>query len=92
MNAAFQRTEEAAGRGIVIRQSHGASGSQARAVIDGLEADVVSLALWSDTDQLRQAGLLAGAIAYLVVQYLKLYQHLVIDNDRHSQPGLRPCT
>ena len=59
VNAAFQRTEEAAGRGVVIRQSHGASGSQARAVIDGLEADVVSLALWSDTDQLRQAGLLA---------------------------------
>src|SRR5262249_6685820 len=35
-----------------------ASGSQARAVIDGLDADVVTLALWSDTDSLRKKGLL----------------------------------
>lgn len=58
VNSAFAKSEELAGRAVQIRQSHGASGSQARAVIDGLEADVVSLALWSDTDQLRQAGVL----------------------------------
>ena len=58
VNIAFAKSEELAGRAVQIRQSHGASGSQARAVIDGLEADVVSLALWSDTDQLRQAGVL----------------------------------
>ncbi len=57
LNGAFAKSEAAAGRQVQIRQSHGASGSQARAVIDGLEADVVSLALWLDTDQLRQAGL-----------------------------------
>lgn len=42
------------GQVVNIRQSHGGSGSQARAVIDGLQADVVSLALWFDVDALRQ--------------------------------------
>jgi sulfate transport system substrate-binding protein len=51
----YQRTQ---GQTVRIRQSHGASGSQARSVIDGLPADVVTLALWSDTDQLRKQGLL----------------------------------
>jgi sulfate/thiosulfate-binding protein len=41
---------------ISIRQSHGGSGSQARAVIDGLDADVVTLALWTDTDAIRKSG------------------------------------
>src|ERR1700733_13466879 len=43
---------------VVVRQSHGGSSSQARAVIDGLEADVVTLALWSDTDAIRKKGLI----------------------------------
>jgi sulfate transport system substrate-binding protein len=43
---------------LQVKQSHGGSGSQARAVIDGLEADVVTLALWSDTDAIRKAGLI----------------------------------
>ena len=47
------------GRTVGIRQSHGGSGSQARSVVDGLPADVVTLALWSDTDALRRKGLLA---------------------------------
>ena len=46
------------GRQLVIKQSHGGSGRQARAVIDGLEADVVTLALFSDVDSLRKQGLL----------------------------------
>jgi len=43
---------------VVINQSHGGSGSQARAVIDGLEADVVTLATWSDVDAIRKQGLI----------------------------------
>ena len=39
--------------------SHGGSGRQARAVIDGLEADVVTLALGHDIDVLAEAGLVA---------------------------------
>jgi sulfate/thiosulfate-binding protein len=59
LNAAFEAVAiKETGKSVSIRQSHGGSGTQARAVIDGLEADVVSLALWSDTDQLRRQGLI----------------------------------
>ena len=44
---------------LEIKQSHGGSSSQARKVIDGLEADVVTLALWSDTNAIAKAGLIA---------------------------------
>jgi len=46
------------GNDVSIKQSHGGSGTQARAVIDGLEADVVTLALWPDTDAVRKAKLI----------------------------------
>ena len=42
------------GQEVTVRQSHGGSGSQARSVIDGLDADVVTLALAYDVDALRQ--------------------------------------
>jgi sulfate/thiosulfate-binding protein len=44
------------GQGVTIRQSHGGSGKQARSVIDGLEADVVTLALAYDIDQIAEKG------------------------------------
>ena len=44
------------GREVVIQQSHGGSGSQARAVIDGLDADVVTLALAHDIEAIREHG------------------------------------
>lgn len=44
---------------IEIKQSHGGSGKQARAVIDGLPADVVTLALAYDVDAIAQRGLIA---------------------------------
>ena len=46
------------GQDLRFRQSHGGSGSQARAVIDGLEADVVTLALAYDIDAISNSGLL----------------------------------
>jgi sulfate transport system substrate-binding protein len=46
------------GTRVAIKQSHGGSGSQARAVIEGLEADVVSLAMWNDTNAIAKAGLI----------------------------------
>ena len=52
------RYELETGTPVVISQSHGGSGSQARAVIDGLDADVVTLALWTDTDAVRKARLI----------------------------------
>ncbi len=58
LNDKFTAQQQVAGKSVSIKQSHGGSGSQARAVIDGLEADVVTLAMWSDTDQLRKKGLI----------------------------------
>jgi sulfate/thiosulfate transport system substrate-binding protein len=46
------------GQSLSVRQSHGGSGSQARAVIDGLAADVVTLALAYDIDAIAKAGLI----------------------------------
>ncbi|NJD92374.1 MAG: sulfate ABC transporter substrate-binding protein, partial [Geobacter sp.] len=43
---------------VTIKQSHGGSGKQARAVIDGLEADVVTLALAYDIDAIAEKGLI----------------------------------
>src|SRR5688572_28507743 len=54
-NAAFIKHWKAqTGETVNIRQSHGGSGAQARAVIDGLDADVVTLALESDIDAIAQ--------------------------------------
>jgi len=44
------------GQDVTIRQSHGGSGKQARSVIDGLGADVVTLALAYDIDQIAEKG------------------------------------
>jgi sulfate transport system substrate-binding protein len=56
-NAAFAKHwKEKTGEDVTIKQSHGGSGKQARAVIDGLEADVVTLALAGDVDQLVKNG------------------------------------
>src|SRR4029450_3994217 len=44
---------------LTINQSHGGSSTQARAVIDGLEADVVTLASYLDTDAISQRNLIA---------------------------------
>ena len=62
VNAAFAKQWQAAhGTTLNIEQSHGGSGKQARAVIDGLEADVVTLALAGDIDEIvRQSHLLPG--------------------------------
>ncbi|WP_439541654.1 sulfate ABC transporter substrate-binding protein [Hyphomicrobium sp.] len=61
-NAAFIKHWKAeTGEDLTIKQSHGGSGKQARAVIDGLEADVVTLALAGDVDQLASKGQLISA-------------------------------
>jgi sulfate transport system substrate-binding protein len=56
-NAAFAKYWKAkAGQDVTVKQSHGGSGKQARSVIDGLEADVVTLALAYDVDALSKNG------------------------------------
>jgi sulfate transport system substrate-binding protein len=62
INAAFNKQWQAkTGKTVQIRQSHGGSGAQARAVSDGLEADVVTLALAYDIDAVQKAGLITDA-------------------------------
>ena len=61
-NAAFIKHWKAkGGKNVTIKQSHGGSGKQARTVIDGLPADVVTLALASDIDALVTQGKLLPA-------------------------------
>lgn len=56
-NAAFNKHWQAKGHeAVTVKQSHGGSGKQARAVIDGLKADVVTLALAGDIDELNKIG------------------------------------
>jgi sulfate transport system substrate-binding protein len=61
-NAAFARHWQAkTGEKVAVKQSHGGSGRQARSVIDGLEADVVTLALAYDIDEIARLGKLLPA-------------------------------
>jgi sulfate/thiosulfate-binding protein len=60
-NKAFASAyQKETGKSIEIKQSHGGSGAQARAVIDGLQADIVTLALAYDVDAIAAKGLTAA--------------------------------
>ena len=59
-NATFARDwHSRSGQAIRVNASHGGSGRQARSVIDGLQADVVTLALAYDVDEIAERGLIA---------------------------------
>ncbi len=59
INYAFTaKHEKETGQALNIRVTHAGSSSQARSVIEGLEADVVSLAMWTDTNAVARAGLI----------------------------------
>jgi sulfate transport system substrate-binding protein len=61
-NGAFAKYwKQKSGQDVTIRQSHGGAGKQARAVMDGLEADVLTLAIAYDIDQLASKGKLLPA-------------------------------
>jgi sulfate transport system substrate-binding protein len=60
-NGAFAKYwKSKTGDEVTVKQSHGGSGKQARAVIDGLDADVVTLALAYDVNAIAQRGLIAS--------------------------------
>ena len=62
INVAYAKYwKDKVGQDLVIQQSHGGSGKQARSVIDGLQADVVTLALASDIDEIAAKGKLLPA-------------------------------
>lgn len=59
LNAAFVADyEKEKGTKVSIKQSHGSSGTQAQSIVNGIAADVATLSIWSDTEQLHKAGLL----------------------------------
>ena len=105
INASFAKAWKArTGETVLINQSHGGSGKQARSVIDGLEADVVTLALASDIDAIADSGLIrpdwrdalpdhatptTSTVVFLV---RKGNPHAIADWSDLIQPGLKVIT
>ena len=91
VNRAFAKELEArTGQKLVVKQSHGGSGKQARAVIDGLEADVVTLALAYDVDAVAKAGLIAPGWQKRLPQNASPYTSTIVFLVRKGNPkGLR---
>ena len=105
IDAAFARAWLArTGQRVTVKQSHGGSGKQARAVIDGLEADVVTLGLAYDVDAVARSGLLspdwaarlphhstpfASSIVFLV---RKGNPKHIVDWDDLARPGIAVIT
>lgn len=86
-NAAFVKYWKAkTGQTVTIRQSHGGSGAQARAVIDGLEADVVTLALAYDVDAIAQSGLTSAAWQKRLPQNSAPYTSTIVFLVRKGNP------
>ena len=92
------------GKSIEIKQSHGGSGRQARSVIDGLAADVVTLALAYDIDEIADKGLLAADWQKKLPQNASPYTSTIVflvrkgnpknikDWDDLAQPGIKVIT
>jgi sulfate/thiosulfate-binding protein len=91
VNAAFAKQWQAkTGQAVVVKQSHGGSGKQARAVIDGLEADVVTLALAYDVDAVAKAGLLGADWQKKLPQNAAPYTSTIVFLVRKGNPkGLK---
>jgi sulfate transport system substrate-binding protein len=86
-NAAFVKYWKGkTGQTVEIRQSHGGSGGQARAVIDGLDADVVTLALAYDVDAVAQSGLTSGAWQKRLPQNSAPYTSTIVFLVRKGNP------
>jgi len=87
INAAFARRWQASTKQpITIKQSHGGSGKQARAVIDGLPADVVTLALAYDVDAIAQRGLIASNWQGRLPNNSAPYYSTIVLLVRHGNP------
>src|SRR6202051_2698123 len=81
--AAYQKDT---GKSIEIKQSHGGSGSQARAVIDGLQADVVTLALAYDIDAIAGKGLIQSDWQKRLPQNASPYTSTIVFLVRKGNP------
>jgi sulfate transport system substrate-binding protein len=81
--AAYQKET---GKSVEIKQSHGGSGSQARAVIDGLQADVVTLALAYDIDAIAGKGLIPADWQKRLPQNASPYTSTIVFLVRKGNP------
>ncbi|HWL51461.1 MAG TPA: sulfate ABC transporter substrate-binding protein [Chthoniobacteraceae bacterium] len=90
-NASFIKVwKEKTGEDLKINQSHGGSGKQARSVLDGLEADVVTLALAADIDVLADKGLLPTDYQKLLPHNSAPYTSTIVFLVRKGNPkGIR---
>jgi len=90
-NPAFIKHWQAkTGESVSFKQAHGGSGSQARAVIDGLEADVVTLALAGDVDAIASKGLLSADWQKRLPQNSAPYTSTIVFLVRKGNPkGIR---
>ena len=87
LNAAFAaQVKTKDGRQIEIRQSHGGSGAQARAVSEGLEADVVTLAVATDIDLIAKRGLLSAEWQKRLPQNASPYTSTIVFLVREGNP------
>lgn len=77
---------EKTGQRVDIKQSHGGSGKQARSVLDGLQADVVTLALGYDIDALADAGLLQAEWSSLFADQSSPYTSTIVFLVRKGNP------
>src|ERR1700758_5162695 len=81
--AAYQKET---GKSVEIKQSHGGSGAQARSVIDGLQADVVTLALAYDIDAIAAKGLIAKNWQTRLPQNASPYTSTIVFLVRRGNP------
>jgi sulfate/thiosulfate-binding protein len=87
LNAAFAKQWKAkTGQVVTIEQSHGGSGKQTRAVMDGLEADVVTLALAYDIDTIAKTGLIHPDWASRLPDHASPYTSTVVFLVRKGNP------
>ena len=87
VNAAFAKQwEQKTGQKVTIEQSHGGSGKQARTVVDGLEADVVTLALAYDIDAIAKAGIINTDWATKLPQQSAPYTSTIVFLVRKGNP------
>jgi sulfate transport system substrate-binding protein len=87
VDAAFaKRWQAATKQAITVKQSHGGSGKQARAVIDGLPADVVTLALAYDIDAIARKGLIASNWQKRLPNNSTPYYSTIVLLVRHGNP------
>jgi len=87
LNKAFaEKYKTETGKSVEFKQSHGGSGKQARSVIDGLEADIVTLALAYDIDEIARRGLVAADWQKKLPQNASPYTSTIVFLVRKGNP------